>query len=155
MTRQEEISAPDGSYVFDATIRFRLSGMDFLVLVEAKHHTHPIKRDVIQTLHSKVTSVGAHKGVVVSTAHFQRGALRYASSHGIALVHVTEGRFTFETRSAGPLEPPSPTEAAAMGLPPFVAHCYTAGERGTRTVVSDHPEWAAALLLGAPKSSSG
>jgi hypothetical protein len=28
--------------------------MEFLVLVEAKHHRHPIKREVVQVLESKI-----------------------------------------------------------------------------------------------------
>ena len=94
----ERIESPDGDYDFDATVRFEFGGLAFLVLVEAKFHRNPIKREVAQILGSKVQSVGAHKGVIVSTAPFQSGTLRYAAAHGIALVKVTEGRFTIETR---------------------------------------------------------
>ena len=55
----------------DATIRFKLAGMKFLVVAQAKAHNHPITRDVVQLLHQKLQSVGAHKGVVISTAPFQ------------------------------------------------------------------------------------
>jgi hypothetical protein len=34
----EVIAGPDGTYDFDATVRYDLAGMAFLVLVEAKHH---------------------------------------------------------------------------------------------------------------------
>ncbi len=66
--------------------------MDFLVLV--KLHRNPIMREVVQVLRDKVQSVSAHKGVLVSSAPFQRGAIEYADAHGIALVHVA-------TRSSG------------------------------------------------------
>jgi hypothetical protein len=71
LTLHEKITRPDGTYDFDATIRFNVAGMSFLVLVEAKHHKNPIKRELIQVLHQKVQSVGAHKGVMVSTAPYQ------------------------------------------------------------------------------------
>lgn len=79
---QAKIEAHDGSYTFDATITFELGGMTFLVLVEAKMHTHPITRDVVSILHNKVQSVGAHKGVVVSTTPFQHPRLMRAVAQG-------------------------------------------------------------------------
>src|SRR4051812_4211174 len=66
-------------------------GLDFLVGVEAKNQRNSVKRSVVQTLHAKMMSVGAQKGVVVATAPFQRGALEYASVHGIALVLIAGG----------------------------------------------------------------
>lgn len=63
----ERIAGTDGSFDFDATVRFRWAEMDFLVLVEAKRHTSPIKRALVQALYSKVQSVGAHKGVMIAT----------------------------------------------------------------------------------------
>ncbi|GLC62603.1 hypothetical protein PLESTB_001918300 [Pleodorina starrii] len=86
VTLHEMVEGNDGTYDMDATVRFGLAGMDFLVLVEAKKHTHPIKREVSQILHQKVQSSGAQKGMIVSTVPFQRGALDFAKAHGIALV---------------------------------------------------------------------
>lgn len=152
ITLHDVVVGPDGTYDFDATVRYRLLGMDFLVLVEAKHHRHPIKREVVQVLESKIRSVGAHKGVIVSTAQFQRGALEFARTHGVALVQVTEGRFTFVQRSASSdPAPPSREVALEMGVPAFVGHCYANGSEPNSTsvtVVSDYPEYAARLLLG-------
>ncbi len=99
-----------------------------------------------------MASTGAHKGVVVSTAPFQSGALKFAWSNGIALVTITEGRFTFEARSSGSLPALSRPQASDVyGLPVFVAHCYRAAESGDGlqiTVVSGQPQYAAELLLG-------
>lgn len=148
----ERIEGLDGSYDFDATVRYRFLGMDFLVLVEAKYHHHPIKRDVVQVLESKMKSVGAQKGLIVSSARYQSGALEFAKSHGIALVQVTEGRFTFEQRSAGPRGIPlSRAQALEFGMPVFVGHCYTKGSESdtTRVTLVTHDTVSAAhLLLG-------
>ena len=54
--------------------------MEFLIVVEAKKHRYPIKRELVQVLHSKIQSVGAHKGVMVSTAPYQNGALDSATA---------------------------------------------------------------------------
>ncbi len=142
-----------GEYDIDATVRFRVAGADFLVLIEAKLHRNPIKREIVQILHSKVVSVGAQKGVIVSTAPFQSGALDFALEHGIALVALTEGRFTYEVRTREPAPPLTREKASEIcGLPKFVAHCYSPGEEPGSiqvTVVSGQPKYAAELLLGA------
>lgn len=149
----EKIAAPDGTYDFDTTIRYEFAGMSFLVLAEAKLHTHPIKRELVAVLYQKVQSVGAQKGVMISTAPYQKGALQFAKAHGIALVTVTEGRFTFETRDT--LGSPSMSRAEAaerFGLPTFVGHTYSAGDgpdstRVTLVSPTTHPEQVAELLL--------
>ena len=75
-------------------------------------------REVVLSLHSKLRDVGAHKAMVVSTAGFQKGALQYASAHGIAAVSFIDGRWTYETKSAqGPADPPP-----WVKLPRFAGH---------------------------------
>jgi hypothetical protein len=150
----ERVTGIDGSYDFDATARYRWAGLDFLIVVEAKRHANPIKRELVQVLQSKVQSVGAHKGVMISTARFQRGAIEFAKRHGIALVSVTEGRFTFETRGAAPQPALSREAAREFGLPPFVGFCYGPGDTPastTSTLIStEYPDYIRELLLGAP-----
>jgi len=61
VTLHDKIQGTDGLYDFDATVRFRVGGIDFLVLVEAKRHKNPVKRELVQVLHDKLRSVGAQK----------------------------------------------------------------------------------------------
>jgi hypothetical protein len=155
VTLHEKISGVDGTYDFDATVRFELGGLAFLVLVEAKRHTNPIKRELVQVLHQKVQSVGAHKGAMISTAPYQSGALEFAKTHGIALVTVTEGRFTFETRAIGQAPVMSRQEALdRYGTPVFVGHAYSPGSEPGATAVTlvstEYPEDIAASILGVP-----
>jgi len=139
----EVIEGADGSYDFDATVRYELAGMDFLVLVEAKAHRHPIKRELVQVLHQKLQSVGAHKAVLISTAPFQSGALGFALAHGIALVTVTEGRFTFETKSAYKTTALTREQALEYyDLPTFVGHAYSAAGDDAVGVTLMSPEHA-------------
>ena len=147
VTLQDLVQGSDGSYAIDATVRYRLAGMDFLVLAEAKLHRHPIKRELVQVLHSKVNSVGAQKGVLVATAPFQSGAIEYGRIHGIALVHVAD-EVRWVTRQITRLDP-------YLELPRQpVARCWSRSETGrlTSSVVSNDPEQAAELLLGCPLS---
>lgn len=149
---RDRIQGVDGVYVFDVTIRYRFAGADYLTVVEAKMHKNPIKRELVQILHSKALSVGAHKAIIISTARYQRGALELAKTHGIALVSLTEGRFTYETRAAFPPPVLSREEATErMGLRAFVGHAYGSGENTGSTsctlISVEHPEYVKALLL--------
>jgi hypothetical protein len=153
----DRIRGVDGRFDFDATVRFEWAGIAFLILVEAKRHHRPVERELVQVLHSKVQSVGAQKGVMFSTAGFQRGAIEFAKVHGIALVSVTEGRFVFETRSAEPRPPLTREQAKKLwDLPTFVGHCYGLGEdpESTRITMIDerNPAYVRELLLRLPES---
>jgi len=160
VTLHDKIEGPDGAYDFDATVRYQLAGMSFLVLVEAKRHKNPIKRELVQVLNQKVQSVGGHKGVMISTAPYQTGAVKFAKAHGVALVTVTEGRFTFETRDMLPGSAMSREEAAErFSIPTFVGHYYGPGRapdstRPWRLSPEDrgYPQYVAEFLLGRPVS---
>jgi restriction system protein len=96
----EPVIGVDGEYAIDVTARFEVLGMSFLVLVECKHHKNPIKREVVQILHTKLQSTGAQKGMIIATAGFQSGALEYAKVHGIALLEVADGMINCLMKSA-------------------------------------------------------
>lgn len=156
---KERVEGTDGTFEFDATIRFQVAEANYLTVVEAKRHKNAIKRELVQALHSKAQSVGAHKAVMVSTSKYQSGALEFAKIHGIALVSVTEGRFIYETKSATRTPTLSREAAAArFGLPTYVAHCYHADEAldSTRvTLISTRdPDYIRELLVALPKESS-
>lgn len=153
VTLHDKIQGADGLYDFDATVRFEFGGMRFLVLVEAKRHNNPIKRELVQVLHDKLRSVSAQKAAMIATAPYQRGALEYAKKHGIALATVTEGRFTFETKSVDDVPTMSRQQAAdRFGLPDFVGHAYRQGEQPTSTYVTllstEYPNHIAEALFG-------
>lgn len=109
---QEAIAGHDGEYTIDVTARFAaLGGARFLVLVECKKHQNPIKRDVVQVLRDKQSSLGAQKAIVVSTSPFQTGAITYASEHGIALVQIVSGQARYIQANAGWSMRPIPEDA--------------------------------------------
>lgn len=99
----------DGTYVIDVTARFRLKGLDFLVLFECKRHSTAVKREHVQVLHSKLQSTGAQKGVVVAASGFQSGALEYAKAHGIACIRLIDNAWIYDTRQASMTDLPALT----------------------------------------------
>lgn len=128
--RREHLSAADGTYEIDVSARFRALDVDFLVLVECKHHRSPIKREVVQILNDRIRSLGAQKGMLFSTSRFQTGAAEYARTHGIALIHVMDGQFMYQVRSA------TPSDYRLPGIPKFVSAlaCYGVNQEGRETV---------------------
>lgn len=130
-THREKLPGQDGDYEIDVTARFRALEVDFLVLVECKHQRSPVKRDIVQILHDRVRSTGAHKGMIFATARFQSGAIEYAQAHGIALVVLTNSEATFLSRSDGddPRRPPSPWDD-----PPEPAGWFMSIEDGKETM---------------------
>lgn len=148
VTPHEEIVAADGTYDIDVTLRFRFGGMDFLVLVEAKHHANPIKRELVQILDQKVRSAAAHKGVMMSTAPYQSGALAYARAHGLGLVLVTDGGLQWEARSIFHMDPMS-IDQPGSGRPVGQWWRATANHTFECTVVTGEPDHAWRLFHGA------
>lgn len=84
--------------------------------------------------------------------------MSFAKTHGIALVKVTEGRFTYETKSIGGSHGLSREDALEhMGLPYFVAIHIGRGDgpKTTRAGVIDPTSdgaWIAEHVLGAPRA---
>lgn len=91
----------DGEYQIDVYAEFEVLGALFKVLVECKRHKSKIKREVVQLLYDKLRATGSQKGMVFSTSGFQSGAHRFAEEHGIALIRIIEGRYTYITKSYG------------------------------------------------------
>jgi len=94
-----KLNETDGEYQIDVYAEFEVLGAVFKVLVECKKHKADIKREVVQLLYDKLRATGAQKGMIFSTSSFQYGAYKFAYEHGIALIHVIEGRFTYMTKS--------------------------------------------------------
>jgi restriction system protein len=93
----------DGKYQIDGTIRFETMGVKYLTLVECKMYKNPVSREKVQVLYDKLRAIGAQKGILVTTSCFQKGAIEYASFHGIALVQVVDGRLMYEVRCREPI----------------------------------------------------
>lgn len=118
------LAGVDGQYDFDAVATYEVLGLKHTLLVEAKRHKNPIKRELVQALHAKLQSVGAQKALMIAATRYQPGAVRYALIHGIALATVSEGRFLLETRSEGDVPILTALQATELGLEPIAAMGY-------------------------------
>ena len=87
---QHNVRVPvdDGTYQIDIYASFSAMGVEFKVIAECKRYSVPVSREKVAVLADKVRSLGAHKGIMISTCGFQSGAYEYAKKHGIALLQV-------------------------------------------------------------------
>lgn len=88
IVHNEKILVDDGEYQIDIYAEFTAIGVKFKVLGECKRYTYPIEREKVVVLADKVRSIGAQKGILISTSGFQSGAVQYAKAHGIALIQI-------------------------------------------------------------------
>lgn len=87
-----KIQSSDGTYQIDVYAKFTALGVEFTVLAECKRYSSPVPREKVVILADKVRSLGAQKGILISTAGFQSGAYEYAKAHGIALLQILDKR---------------------------------------------------------------
>lgn len=123
ITHNVKIPVYDGTYQIDIYAEFTAMSVTFKALCECKQYSKPVGRDKVAELHSKLESIGAHKGILLSTSGFQSGALEYAKKHGIALLQVYDYSFEHLSHSAGPVEEcdDDPFLCAEKLMPPYVA----------------------------------
>lgn len=96
-----KVPASDGIYQIDIFADFKALGTTIKVVVECKQYKRPVSRDKVETLYSRVNSLGANKGILMSTSGFQSGAIQFAKAHGIALLQVFDNHIKFMSNSAG------------------------------------------------------
>lgn len=121
-----KLTAHDGIYQIDIFASFTAMSVEFKVLCECKQYKSRVNREKIVILADKVKSLGAHKGILLSTSDFQSGAVQYAKKHGIALIKVEDYHFEYLSHSSGPPKnDDDPFLYAEKHLPPYVAFDYT------------------------------
>jgi restriction system protein len=108
----ENVEGTDGEYVMDVVATFTVFGAAVIrCLIECKRYTNPIEREKVMILQQKLQSTGCQKGLIFSTSEFQSGAIEFAKTHGIALVHVQWGKkMVFVTNAKGDETPPPSEE---------------------------------------------
>lgn len=128
ITHDTKIKASDGRYQIDVYAEFTAMGAQFKVLCECKKYKNRVNRDKVAILHRKLESIGAHKGILISTSDFQSGAIEYAIAHGIALIKAEDYRFEYLSHSSGTQKSSDndPFLYAERRMPPYVAFDCTA-----------------------------
>lgn len=94
------IETNDGIYQLDGYAEFIALGVKFKIIVECKRYTESVNREKVVVLADKVRSLGAQKGILISTSGFQSGAVKYAKEHGIALIQIFNKSVRFMQMSA-------------------------------------------------------
>ena len=118
-----------GNYEIDILARFEALGVNFLVLVECKRYSSPIKREQVQILYDRIREVGANKGILFTTAGFQKGAIQYADNHGISLIQIVEGELCYHvrySRGGGLVKPPPWAK-----IPKYIGYLTTINNEGS------------------------
>ena len=133
-----KFKASDGTYQIDILATYTALGAEMKIIGECKQYKNHINREKVVLLADKVRTLGAQKGILLSTAGFQRGAIQYANEHGIALVQVFDTRENWYSYSAGPDAPEededNPFTYGERHLPTFQAFLVS-DESGTLKTV--------------------
>jgi len=69
----------------DVSFTVDVAGATILVAIECKHYPRRVGVGEIEEFSAKMADIGAHKGIVVTTVGYQRGAIKSAEGRGIAL----------------------------------------------------------------------
>lgn len=88
------------SHQIDVSAELQVAGLDIIIIFECKKYSRKVGIDDVMELSSRVDDIHAHKGVLVTTIGFQKGAVRLAKSVGISLVKA--GDFGWEIVFADP-----------------------------------------------------
>ena len=86
----QRVQAPDSTYQIDILVKYTALNCLHTVIVECKKYTRSIERATVAELYSKVQSIGAQKGILISTSGFQSDAVKFAGVHGIALWQICD-----------------------------------------------------------------
>lgn len=120
-----KLTASDGTYQIDVYATYTALGAEMKILAECKQYKKRVGRDKVEVLESRLHSLGAQKGLLLSTAGFQSGAIQFAEKHGIALIQVFDTRVNWYSHSSGPdaeIQEDDPFTYGERHLPVFQAH---------------------------------
>lgn len=129
------VAAHDGIFQIDIMASFVALGVRMTIICECKQYKRPVERSKIVELQGKIQSIGANKGILLSTSGFQDGAIQYAKAHGISLIRVYDK--TVECFSFGNPDFSNNGDLFVFSynaLPPFFAIDCTEEESEKRTV---------------------
>lgn len=96
----QKVKADDGIYQIDVLAEYTALGTKNTILIECKKYSNSVKKEVVNALQAKLQSLGAQKGIIISTSGFQTGAVQYAEKHGIALWQVFDNYIKHISASA-------------------------------------------------------
>ena len=102
LLHREVVKGGGGDYQIDVTAELTIFGATLRILIECKKWRRPVERDHMLAFAMKVQDTGSHKGMMFATSGFQKGAIDFAATRGIATVVFLEGNANFVTASRWP-----------------------------------------------------
>ncbi len=103
ITHNKIIKAHDSDYQVDIYAEYTIFGESKIrILVECKQYKNAVKRERVELLNSRLQNTGCNKGILMTTARFQSGAIRFAEEHGISLIEVMNTCDRFHSYASGP-----------------------------------------------------
>ncbi len=104
--QNQRIETFDGTYQIDVLAEYKVFNCRNIMVVECKKHNKSIERKYVAELYTKVQSIGAQKGLLISTSGFQSDAVKFAGVHGLSLWQIC-GREIKHIYASGSETPPS------------------------------------------------
>lgn len=89
----------------DLSFEVDVAGTQILVVVECKCYRRRISVDDVLEFSARIDDISAHKGILVSTVGFQKGAAKVAKAKGIALVIANAPELIIAARYCGYVPP--------------------------------------------------
>jgi hypothetical protein len=74
----------------DVLWRFRIAGVEHLVLIECKNYGSAVEIGHVRNFHTVIEDINGARGVLVTRVGFQSGAVTFADHHGIGLKLVKQ-----------------------------------------------------------------
>jgi hypothetical protein len=90
ITHNKKIKKGDETYQIDIYAEYTALNVKNKVIIECKHIKRSLERDEVIVLIDKVRSLGANKGILISTSGFQKGCTIKAKENGIALLQILD-----------------------------------------------------------------
>lgn len=102
----QKVETYDSTYQIDVLAEYTALGCKNTVIVECKKYSRSVERAIVAELYSKLQSIGAQKGILISTSGFQSDAVKYAKQHGISLWQICDRMIKRISASASREIPP-------------------------------------------------
>lgn len=122
-----KVKTDDGTFQIDILASFTALGVELKMLCECKQYSSLVKRERVELLEGRLRDLGMHKGILLSPCGFQRGAIKYAKKHGIALIQVFDKSCVAISHSGGThrKEENDPFLYMEKRMPPYRAICFS------------------------------
>ncbi|GAA0893634.1 hypothetical protein GCM10009122_33130 [Fulvivirga kasyanovii] len=103
--RKKLISEAGNRYEIDLSYDFEIGNAHYLTLVECKQWNSNVTREKIGHFKSVLVELKAHKGIVITTKGFQKGAIEFAKTNGIGLFKISnDDQFEMISHFVGNIE---------------------------------------------------